>query len=75
MNAAICCVMDKRIELMKNEKGWNAAEYIDGKPSPELLRFFGTHILPLPYTAAASADMVLANTTQLNPSAVVMLAG
>ena len=59
--------------LFRNSTGWMMSEFIDGKPAPRLIELFGTHTLPLPFTAAASPERVQAEIAKLNPTAKVML--
>lgn len=55
--------MTKRIELFKNETGWNARFIGDS----EIVSAFGTDTIPTPFSAAAPAAKVKAS-IEANPS-------
>lgn len=63
----------KTIRLEKVRSGWLAATFIDGKPDPEQMRLFGTHVLPTCWTSAAQIDEVMNGIRKLNPEAQVTL--
>lgn len=63
----------KTIELVKNATGWNAHFFRCDKPDPEIVKNFGTHILPTSFTAVANAETVLKRIRELNPNATVTI--
>jgi hypothetical protein len=54
-------------------KCWIASELIDGKPSPELVKYFGTHQLPTPFTNSMSGAEVYRVIQSKNPEAKVII--
>jgi hypothetical protein len=56
----------REIRLRKSTTGWTA-QFSD----PAVLRLFGTDTLPLPYTAKAPAETVIANVREGHPTAAI----
>ncbi len=52
----------------------NAENLVNGNPDPEVLRLFGTHILPTPYTNPTRLEYVQYQIQHLNPDANVYIA-
>lgn len=64
----------RRIELFRTNTGWECAQFDeDGRPCIEIIRLFGSHILPTAFTARAPAALVLGEITRLNPEHTVVL--
>lgn len=63
----------KQIKLFKQNGSWISEETINDKPSAELIKYFGTHLLPTNFTESAPSDQVLATISRLNPDAKVSL--
>ncbi len=61
----------KRIELIQAGQGWMAAHYVDGRPNAEIVKHFGTHILPTAFTALAPKDKVVRTIQALNMDSFV----
>lgn len=62
--------MEREILLQNTAKGVIAHHLVDGRPDPEIVCLFGTHILP---TANLSGDALTMQETisQLNPGVLV----
>ena len=63
----------KKIIVSRSSSGWTAAFYSNGTPDKEISSIMGTHILPCPFTAAASADLVIGTVRARNPEAEVVI--
>lgn len=63
----------KTITLIPTPKGWVARYSGHHADVHEILELFGTDTLPLPFTANASSEMVLADVVGREPDAVVTL--
>lgn len=59
--------MEKQINIRKSETGYSA-EFVG---DAEIFNLFGTTILPLPFTAAAFLDVIVADVKRRNPGARV----
>ena len=58
--------------LSRNHTGWNV-DFRDSFEASEIVRLFGTTILPTPFTASASLETVLRNVQAQNPSARIIV--
>lgn len=50
----------KTKQIWLSPVGWQCALMVDGEPCRETIALFGTHIIPTPFTAAAPAEMIIA---------------
>lgn len=44
-----------------------AEHLVNGQPEQEIIKLFGTHILPLPYTEQADLEIIKQELIRLNP--------
>lgn len=63
----------KSIQIYLKDNMWMAAFLANGSPDKEVISLFGTHHLPISYTAKSDAQTVLNAIQTLNPDATVTI--
>jgi len=59
---------NKLISLQRTPSGWVASFYISGQPDAEIVKLFGTHSLPTPFTENAPYKEVSEAIERVNPA-------
>ena len=64
----------KEIMLQNTMSGLHAHFLINGRPNSEIVRLFGTHILPTPFIGSdTTMDRAAAEIAKLNPGYVISI--
>ena len=58
---------NREVELLVKDGVWMTAHYIDGQPDQQLIKTYGSHELPTPWSDAVPRSTVVQDFTARNP--------
>lgn len=61
----------RELRVERTAKGYVVHHLLGNRPDQNVITYFGTHILPTPFTALSDFDGVLAKIRKLNPDCIV----
>ncbi|MYC06455.1 MAG: hypothetical protein F4X57_04675 [Chloroflexi bacterium] len=62
---------NREIKVVQQDDGWHTEHLIDGAPDQQLIRLFGTNVIPTPWAADADRDAVVEDLSVRNPNSTV----
>ena len=62
---------NREIKVVQQDEGWVTEHLIDGEPDKQLVRLFGTNVIPSPWSSGTDRDKVVEELTVRNPNSTV----
>ena len=62
---------DRKINVVERDGKWLTEHVVDGSPDEQLVRLFGTNVIPTPWSADKSRDEVVEELAVRNPNSSV----
>ena len=62
---------DREIKVVERDGEWLTEHVVDGSPDGQLIRLFGTNMIPTPWSADKSRDEVVEELAVRNPNSSV----
>lgn len=61
----------REINVEKSDTRWTTVHIVDGEPDSQLIKIFGTHIIPSPFPANMEKGAVIEELRVRNPNSTV----
>ena len=61
----------REISVEKSDTRWTTVHIVDGEPDSQLIKIFGTHIIPTPFPTAMEKGAVIEELSVRNPNSTV----
>lgn len=62
---------NREIKVVRKDDGWFTEHLIDGKPDQQLIKLFGTNVIPTPWSSDTDKGSVVEDLTVRNPNSNV----
>lgn len=62
---------NREIKVVQGDDGWQTEHLIDGEPDAQMMKLFGTNVIPTPWAADTDRDAVVAELSDRNPNSTV----
>ena len=62
---------NREIKVVQQDEGWVTEHLIDGVPDKQLVKLFGTNVIPSPWSSGTDRDKVVEELTVRNPNSTV----
>ena len=62
---------NREIKVVEQDDGWCTEHLIDGEPDQQLIKLFGTNVIPTPWSADTDRDHVTQELSVRNPNSTV----
>ena len=62
---------NREIKVVQQDEGWVTEHFIDGEPDKQLVKLFGTNVIPSPWSSGTDRDKVVEELTVRNPNSTV----
>ena len=62
---------NREIKVVQKEEGWFTEHLIDGEPDSQLIKLFGTNVIPTPWAADTDQAQVIEDLSVRNPNSTV----
>ena len=62
---------NREIKVVQQDEGWVTEHLIDGAPDKQLVKLFGTNVIPTPWSSDTDRDKVVEELSVRNPNSKV----
>ena len=62
---------NREIKVVEQDGNWFTEHLIDGEPDQQLVKLFGTNVIPTPWSSDTSRDSVVEDLSVRNPNSSV----
>ena len=62
---------NREIKVVQQDGNWLTEHQIDGEPDQQLVKLFGTNVIPTPWSSDTDRDLVVQELSVRNPNSTV----